>query len=85
MSVTNTIIKRKNNNKTRVDHSGFLFYISIYELIIFHIYYIMNLEQAIQILRAAGKPTCSCKYGNSTENMIQEAVKLQQEQQVKQP
>jgi hypothetical protein len=45
----------------------------------------MNLEQAIQILRAAGKPTCSCKYGNSTENMIEEAIKLQQEQQIKQP
>jgi hypothetical protein len=40
----------------------------------------MNLEQAIQILRNAGKPTCSCKYGNSTENMIQEAIKIQQEQ-----
>ena len=41
----------------------------------------MNLEQAIQILRAAGKPTCSCKYGGSPENMIQEAIKIQQEQQ----
>ena len=62
-----------------------MFYISIYELISFYIYCIMNLEQAIQILRAAGKPTCSCKYGNSTENMIEEAIKLQQEQQIKQP
>jgi len=41
----------------------------------------MNLEQAIQILRAAGRPTCSCKYGGSTDNMIQEAIKIQQAQQ----
>ena len=41
----------------------------------------MNLEQAIQILRAAGRPTCSCKYGGSNETMIAEAIKIQQEQQ----
>ena len=40
----------------------------------------MNLEQAIQILRAAGQPTCSCKYGGSNENMIAEAVKLKEAQ-----
>jgi hypothetical protein len=44
----------------------------------------MNLEQAIQILRAAGKPTCSCKYSGSHEMMIAEAIKIQQEQ-LKQP
>ena len=45
----------------------------------------MNLEQAIQILRAAGRPTCSCKYGGSTDNMIQEAIKIQEAQQENQP
>ena len=85
MNVISTTIKRKNNNKTRVDHSGFLFYISIYQLIRFHIYYIMNLEEARQILRAAGKPTCSCQYGNSTDNMIQEAIKIKDAQQQPKP
>jgi hypothetical protein len=45
----------------------------------------MNLEEARQILKAAGKPTCSCQYGNSTDNMIQEAIKIKEGQQIKQP
>ncbi len=40
----------------------------------------MNLEEARQILRAAGTPTCSCQYGNSTDNMIQEAIKIKEAQ-----
>lgn len=35
----------------------------------------MTLQEAIQILRDHGKPTCTCKYG-SQENMIKEAEKL---------
>jgi hypothetical protein len=45
----------------------------------------MNLEEARQILKTAGKPTCSCQYGNSTDNMIQEAIKIKEAQQIKQP
>ena len=36
----------------------------------------MNLEEAKAILRAHGKPTCSCKWNNDTYLMIQEAIKL---------
>ena len=35
----------------------------------------MTLEQAKQILKANGKPSCPCKYG-STEEMIEAAKKL---------
>jgi hypothetical protein len=40
----------------------------------------MNLEEAKEILKQHGKPTCSCKYGGSNENMIAEAVKLKESQ-----
>jgi hypothetical protein len=36
----------------------------------------MTLEQAKQILRDHGKPSCTCKYGGSAEVMIEEAKKL---------
>jgi len=36
----------------------------------------MTLEQAKNILRSFGKPTCPCKYGNDTGKMIEEAIKL---------
>jgi hypothetical protein len=35
----------------------------------------MTLEQAKQILRDHGRPSCTCKYA-STEAMIEEAKKL---------
>ena len=35
----------------------------------------MTLEQAKQILRENGRPSCPCKY-SSTEAMIEEAKKL---------
>ena len=41
----------------------------------------MNLEQANQILKEHGRPTCPCKYNNSNEQMIAEAVKLLVQQQ----
>jgi|LakMenE18May11ns_1017448.scaffolds.fasta_scaffold9252038_2 hypothetical protein len=44
---------------------------------------IMNLEQAKQILKEHGRPTCPCKYNNSNEQMIAEAVKLLEQQQKK--
>jgi len=40
----------------------------------------MNLEEAKEILKQHGKPTWSCKYGGSNENMIAEAVKLKEAQ-----
>jgi hypothetical protein len=40
----------------------------------------MNLEEAKEILKQHGKPTCSYKYGGSNENMIAEAVKLKEAQ-----
>ena len=40
----------------------------------------MNLEEAKLVLRAHGKPTCPCKYNNSATNMIEEAIKLQNKQ-----
>lgn len=36
----------------------------------------MTLEQAKQVLKAHGKPSCACKYGGSIEKMIEEAKKL---------
>ncbi len=36
----------------------------------------MTLEKAKQILKDHGRPTCTCKYGGSTEAMIAEAQKL---------
>lgn len=36
----------------------------------------MTIEQAKQILKNHGKPTCPCKYDGSTEKMIEEARKL---------
>jgi hypothetical protein len=36
----------------------------------------MTLEQAKQILKEHGRPTCPCKYNGSTDLMIQEAQKL---------
>lgn len=35
----------------------------------------MTLNEAVQVLRDHGRPTCTCKYG-SQENMIKEAKKL---------
>jgi hypothetical protein len=43
----------------------------------------MNLEQAKQILKEHGKPTCPCKYNNSNEQMIAEAQKLVEQQEKK--
>ena len=40
----------------------------------------MNLEEDKQILRAQGRATCTCKYNNSAANMIDEAIKLQNKQ-----
>lgn len=40
----------------------------------------MNIEQAREILRQNGKPTCSCKYGNDINKMIEEAIKIQNTQ-----
>lgn len=40
----------------------------------------MNLEEAKQILRAHGRPTCPCKYNNNASTMIEEAIKLQSKQ-----
>jgi hypothetical protein len=42
----------------------------------FVIFIDMTLEQAKQILRDHGKPSCTCKYGGSAEVMIEEAKKL---------
>jgi hypothetical protein len=36
----------------------------------------MTLEQAKNILRTFGKPTCPCKYENDPGKMIAEAVRL---------
>lgn len=44
----------------------------------------MNLEEAKQILRAHGRATCPCKYNNSAANMIEEAIKLQNKQNLQQ-
>jgi hypothetical protein len=35
----------------------------------------MTLQEATEILKAHGKPTCTCKYG-SQQKMIEEAQKL---------
>jgi len=40
----------------------------------------MTLEEAKQVLKAHGRATCPCKYNNSTSNMIEEALKLQNKQ-----
>jgi hypothetical protein len=44
----------------------------------------MNLEEAKQVLRSFGRPTCPCKYNNSTSAMIEEAIKLQAKQNLQQ-
>lgn len=44
----------------------------------------MNLEEAKQVLRAHGRATCPCKYNNSAANMIEEAIKLVQKQNLQQ-
>ena len=36
----------------------------------------MNIEQAKQILKEHGRPTCPCKYNGSQDLMIEEAKKL---------
>jgi hypothetical protein len=36
----------------------------------------MTLEQAKQILKAHGRPTCPCKYNGQESLMIEEAKKL---------
>ena len=35
-----------------------------------------NIEQAKQILKEHGRPTCPCKYNGSQDLMIEEAKKL---------
>jgi hypothetical protein len=36
----------------------------------------MNIEQAKQILKEHGRPTCPCKYNGSQDLMIEEAKKM---------
>jgi hypothetical protein len=38
----------------------------------------MTIDQAKEILRANGKPTCPCKYENSVQKMLETALKIQE-------
>ena len=42
----------------------------------------MTIQEAKQILLDHGKSTCSCKYGSSS-NLIAEAIKIKESQEVK--